>query len=155
MAKIFIVFVLLLMSWTVFIGFTSHRKVDYLEDQMVNIIYEDIRNMERDDGISGSLNQLVIHRVVCSEQSLMYKETQNCTRMYVNEAFSIAMTNNAVMTEKTKFIQCVRRCPSIHEMCRNISTERQACADMEAMCLQLCMEQGWKKYTGNDDHDIW
>ncbi len=155
MAKIFIVSFLLLVSGIVFIGFTSHEKVDYFEDKMLSIIYEDIRETKRDEKIHGPWYQFVIHRAVCWEQVLMYRDTQNCVRMYVNEVLSMARSNNAIMSEKTKFVQCVRNCPLVYEMCSNNPAEEMNCADMEAICLQFCMERGWRKYTGHSGYTIW
>lgn len=158
MAKIFIFFCFILATVLVFLGFAAHMKIVQFKGNIVDVIYKEVMEMKENEyTISGTLNQLVIHRVVCSEQSLTNEEVKNCNRIYISEFFSIVINRNLATRKNLKsgLAQCVSLCPSTYDLCRNHNSELKNCGDIEAICLQFCMDHGWKKYTGYTDYGIW
>jgi hypothetical protein len=154
MAKYFMITCWAVILCLIIIAFTSFTRVEYVETGLPYLIYEDIKNSKHDN-VSPVLTQIVLHRIVCATEELMDKKWSYCTSKYTNDVFSMAKSTSETMSEKTRLVQCIRRCPIVYQICTNTDAEKYDCVEIEAKCLNYCTEHKWRRYYQIHEYTIW
>jgi hypothetical protein len=154
MAKYFVIACWTLILCFILIAFTSYTRVDYLETNLPYLMYGDVKDTETDTA-SAVLTQIVLHRIVCATEELMENKWSYCTSKYTNDVFSMAKSTSETMSQKTRLVQCIRRCPIVYEICNSTDAEKYDCVEVEAKCLDYCTDHGWRKYYKIHEYAIW
>ncbi|MCP4021584.1 MAG: hypothetical protein GY729_07065 [Desulfobacteraceae bacterium] len=151
---------LLLISFVCLLVFlhmqTNQNQTNYNKKNVELILerYEEVKQTDLSNELHAKIFDIVQTRRDCFASQVTYDARNNtCRKEYTLSIFQLARENIKSAPMLGLFIRCIRECPIAGSLCTGEEgTNEDQCIDMEARCIEFCLDKYWRGGEYADGH---
>lgn len=143
----------LLASWIfllylLFTALVSHERIEPSLARQLIAMYHEVKEAPL-TRTSEACTPIIEQRLQCfGHAKLKGTELKYCTQEYAFAIMEQAKETHSSLPNKAPFLQCVKLCPIMHNMCMGDNTEllHNTCIDTERRCVEYCLNKHWRGF---------